>query len=125
MRVDLPDPDEPMIATNSPGSTLRLTPRRACTSTSPIANTRVTFSTLSTCSEDGTVANPRSEMRHRRTRGCAARTALLGGDDGVVSAEVAFEDLCIVLVLEAALDRQRGRLPVAQDPDTRRGCHAR
>ena len=35
--VDLPEPDAPMIATNSPGSTVSETPRSACTSTSPIA----------------------------------------------------------------------------------------
>ena len=35
MSVDLPEPDEPMMATNSPRSTVRLTPRSACTSTSP------------------------------------------------------------------------------------------
>ena len=34
--VDLPEPDGPMIATNSPGSMLKLTPRSAWTSMSPI-----------------------------------------------------------------------------------------
>ncbi len=33
--VDLPDPDEPMIATNSPCSTASETPRSASTSVSP------------------------------------------------------------------------------------------
>ena len=33
--VDLPDPDGPMIATNSPASTVRLTPRTAATSRLP------------------------------------------------------------------------------------------
>ena len=33
--VVLPEPDSPMIATNSPSSTAKLTPRSACTSTSP------------------------------------------------------------------------------------------
>ncbi len=31
MKVDLPDPDGPMTATNSPASTATLTPRSACT----------------------------------------------------------------------------------------------
>ncbi len=35
--VDLPEPDAPMMATNSPRATVSETPRRACTSTSPIA----------------------------------------------------------------------------------------
>ena len=36
MRVDFPEPDGPMIDTNSPGSRSTLTPRSACTLTSPI-----------------------------------------------------------------------------------------
>ena len=39
-----------MMATNSPRSTMRLTPRSACTSTSPTRYTRVTLSTLIVCS---------------------------------------------------------------------------
>ena len=34
--VDLPDPDGPMTATNSPAAMSTLTPRNACTSTSPM-----------------------------------------------------------------------------------------
>ena len=33
--VDLPEPDAPIIATNSPLFTDNVTPRNACTSTSP------------------------------------------------------------------------------------------
>ena len=36
MNVLLPDPEEPMIATNSPGATTSDTPSKARTSTSPI-----------------------------------------------------------------------------------------
>src|SRR5438874_6360529 len=36
MKVDLPEPDGPMIATNSPSSISSETPRRAWTITSPI-----------------------------------------------------------------------------------------
>ncbi len=36
MSVDLPEPEEPMIATNSPTSISRLTPRSAGTSMSPM-----------------------------------------------------------------------------------------
>src|SRR5262249_14303179 len=35
IRVDLPDPDAPIRARNSPSSTRRSTPASACTSTSP------------------------------------------------------------------------------------------
>ena len=41
--VDLPQPDGPMIATNSPGAMLNDTPRRAVTATSPMRWTRTTF----------------------------------------------------------------------------------
>ena len=34
--VDLPDPDGPMMATYSPEVMDRLTPRRACTTASPV-----------------------------------------------------------------------------------------
>ena len=34
MRVDLPEPEGPMTATNSPGSMVKLTPRNACTAIS-------------------------------------------------------------------------------------------
>ncbi len=37
MKVDFPEPDGPMMATNSPGSTSIETPSRARTSDSPIA----------------------------------------------------------------------------------------
>ena len=36
IRVDLPEPDGPMIATKSPCATSRSTPRRASTSTTPV-----------------------------------------------------------------------------------------
>src|SRR5690606_41882049 len=41
MSVDLPEPEGPTTATYSPGSTRRLTPRRACTTVSPIRYERV------------------------------------------------------------------------------------
>ncbi len=40
--VDLPEPDGPAMATNSPAAISRLTPRSARTSTSPIWKTLVT-----------------------------------------------------------------------------------
>ena len=35
MNVDLPEPDGPMIATNSPASIASVTPASACTTVSP------------------------------------------------------------------------------------------
>ena len=35
MQVDLPEPEGPMIATNSPAAISKETPRSACTATSP------------------------------------------------------------------------------------------
>ena len=66
--VDLPEPDEPMMATNSPGWTVRLMPRSASTLTSPTTNVRVTFSTLMTgCA----LQSLRAASRHH-LRGAAA-----------------------------------------------------
>ena len=48
MSVDLPEPEDPMMATNSPAHTVRFTPRSARTFTSPKANVRVTRSILMT-----------------------------------------------------------------------------
>ena len=36
MAVDLPEPDAPMMATNSPSSIEKLTPRRASKAASPV-----------------------------------------------------------------------------------------
>ena len=36
MSVDLPEPDGPMMATYSPGSMVKLTPRRAWISSAPM-----------------------------------------------------------------------------------------
>src|SRR4051812_3776410 len=47
IRVDLPDPDEPMIATDSPASTRSETPCRTGTSTSPRSYFLVTASSSS------------------------------------------------------------------------------
>ena len=42
--VDLPDPEDPMIATNSPGSITSLMPRKAWISTSPLTKVLLTSS---------------------------------------------------------------------------------
>ena len=36
MKVDFPDPEGPMMATNSPAAMETVTPRRASTATSPV-----------------------------------------------------------------------------------------
>ncbi len=41
--VDLPDPEGPMMATNSPFRMVRSTPRRACTVSEPITYCRSMF----------------------------------------------------------------------------------
>ncbi len=47
IRVDFPDPEAPMIATNSPLATVSETPRRASTRVSPMVNTlRMFFRTM-------------------------------------------------------------------------------
>lgn len=46
MSVDLPDPELPMIAMNSPASTEKLASFRAVTAVSPVPYTRVRCSTV-------------------------------------------------------------------------------
>ena len=66
--VDLPDPDEPMMATNSPCWTVRLIPRSASTLKSPSTKVRVRFSTLMTgcCQPDRCVLHRRVASKARR-----------------------------------------------------------
>jgi hypothetical protein len=80
MSVDLPEPEDPMMATNSPRSTTRLTPRSACTCMSPTTKIRVTFSTLSTGSGMG-VSVRVSEARRRHFRLAAIGAARFADDD--------------------------------------------
>ena len=53
MRVDLPEPDGPMMATYSPSSIVKLTPRRAATEMDPVRYTFVTRSSSMTRSRSG------------------------------------------------------------------------
>ena len=69
MKVDLPDPDGPVTATNSPGSTSRFTPRNACTFTSP-----TTYVFMRSWTEmTGMAASP--HPRHAAGRPAAAASA--------------------------------------------------
>jgi hypothetical protein len=53
IKVDLPEPEGPMIATISPQAILSERPLRACTSTSPILYTFVRFSAWMTQQFEG------------------------------------------------------------------------
>ena len=120
--VDLPDPDEPMMATNSPCPTVRLTPRSAWTVTSPRMNVRVTFSILRsvpaiaglcTASKRGL----RSAAAANPTRSRSGRE--LGDDDRVARVEVALDDFGETAVVEAQRDVDRDGRALAQHPDAR------
>ena len=58
MSVDLPEPDEPMMATNSPRSTTMLTPAKCVHLDVADEKVRVTFSTLMTGSGIARYAAP-------------------------------------------------------------------
>ena len=77
MSVDLPEPDGPMMATYSPWSMVRLTPRSAATEMDPVRYTLVTRSRSMTGSSAVTAGVPwggvimvtrRLGRRHRRLR---------------------------------------------------------
>src|SRR4051794_40415479 len=98
MRVDLPEPDDPMTATNSPGSTTRSMPRNAVTSMSPTAKVRVTSTTLMIgCVMALSPSPAASEAQGRHCRSAAGRRALLGGDQLLAGMEVAADDLGEIL----------------------------
>src|ERR1700690_3249422 len=120
MSVDLPDPDDPMMATNSPRSTTKLTPRSACTCTSPMTKVRVTFSILRTgsCMSSPWRPSPRASEARQWHRLTVARNVLLGDDDLVTGAEISLDDLGEILVLEPEHDRKRNRRAVTQHPET-------
>src|SRR5208282_4577123 len=105
--VDLPEPDEPMMATNSPGWTVRLMPRSASTLTSPMTNVRATSSTLITGSS---LADPRmalgtiSKARLQQTGLAARLTAAFGGDDLIAWMEIAADDFRKVVVAQTGND---------------------
>src|SRR5207342_2985644 len=75
MNVDLPDPEGPVTARNSPRSTSRFTPRNARTSTSPTTYVLTRFLTEMTLGIDvtGPVRRHRRGIRRRSFhRGCPA-----------------------------------------------------
>ena len=108
MSVDLPEPDEPMIATNSPDWTVRLIPRSASTLTSPRIKVRATFSTLMTgCVDFRAFARHRSTIskaRRRRSRLAAHLTAAFSSNDLIARVEIALDDLGEVVVIETGSD---------------------
>ena len=120
INVDLPEPDEPMMAINSPRRTVRLTPRSAWTVTSPRVKARVTSSILMIGSDiaglsRGIEAGLRSVAAPSLTGGLP--DVVFGGDDVVAWLEIAFDDLGEVAVVETQHNRQRNGLSVAQHPD--------
>ena len=112
--VDLPEPDEPMIATNSPRWTVRLTPRSASTSTSPMTKVRVTFSTLMTGCANSFLAALSDYHLTGAARQAPARLlaapAALGGDDPSPGWSSPCDDLGEVPVVEPGNDGDRDRL---------------
>ena len=72
MNVDLPDPDGPVTARNSPRSTSRSTPRNARTSTSPTTYVLTRFLTEMTVGMNLPASSrPAALTRHERIAGAA------------------------------------------------------
>src|SRR5947208_15767640 len=114
MRVDLPEPDAPMMATNSPASTSRETPARARTSTSPAWYTLVTLSIRMSGAPSITAPLQRAPERRRHV---GARRADSLGDQRVTLVQVPLGDFGDAAVGDAGAAGDRLRLPVAQHPD--------
>src|SRR2546428_8100525 len=114
MRVDLPEPDAHMMATNSPASTSSETPARARTSTSPAWYTLVTLSIRMRGAP--AIAAPLERSPERRRHVGARRVDGLG-DQRVTLVQVPLGDFGDAAVGDTGVDGDRLRLAVAQHPD--------
>src|SRR5262245_34395982 len=113
MSVDLPEPELPMIATSSPCSTSRLTPRSACTETSPWSYVFVRFLTSINMGH----LQEASEAVVAAARAFGLRSAGDADDDPLAFAEILRCDLGALAVGEADLHRHRRRLAAVELPD--------
>src|ERR1035437_9631943 len=66
-KVDFPEPDSPMIATNVPRSTVMVTPCKACTTTSPNRYVFLRFRTSMSADTYAFLRNSQSRHAARRT----------------------------------------------------------
>src|SRR6185437_10506007 len=112
------EPDEPMIATNSPRATSRLTPCSAFTSLSPITNDRVRSASRMTGSPTGVIGlEPERGAGGGAGSASGASRASLGGDHVIALLQRPRGDLGHIAVIDADLHRDRGWAPIAQHPD--------
>src|SRR5262245_24944441 len=116
MSVDLPEPDAPMMATNSPRSIRRLTPRSASTTTSPMRYDFARSSTSITTSDAGMAGLLRVSEAEGRARRLAAGggSAGLADDHALPRRECPAGDLHARAVVEPERDRHRLGPAVAQ-----------
>src|SRR5450432_4384065 len=116
--VDLPDPDEPMMATKAPLSTVRSTPRKAWTSTESSRKVRsIACSWIAgSAIAGGSAADARrgdpGGARLRRRPGAVRR-----GDHPIPDLEAAAGDLHVGVVVQPGADRHGLGPAVQQDPD--------
>src|SRR5690242_9283442 len=113
MRVDFPDPDAPMMATNDPRSTVRSMPLSATTSTSPTVNVRTRFSTLTMGPCIWFLAVTRKSSGLRRAGGGAiGRCTPFPDDHRIPRLDVAADDLGIGIILKTGRDIAQRRLAI-------------
>src|SRR3990172_5724792 len=114
MSVDLPDPDAPITAVNSPGATESETPRNAWTSTEPMVYRFVTSS--SRMRSMGFLQDP---AEGRRGAAPPARSRGSSGvrDDGVPGSQLALYDLGQRAVGDLGADAHWRGLLALQHPD--------
>src|SRR5215470_16600914 len=109
IKVDLPEPDAPIKARNSPSST--------CRSTSPRRYVRVTPSRSINARGIVLPASGLEEARCLTRAGSAFRGGRgLGDDDLIAFGELGLRDLRRGAVFEPDHERHRRRLAVAEDP---------
>src|SRR5262249_22241626 len=123
--VDLPEPDGPMMATNSPRAMSSDTPRRACTSMSPSVYTfrrsRMRMTGMLSCVisslpgprlAPARLAEAPADPGHATHSGRRWRAGLGAGDHHLVALGQAIGDGGLLIVAEPALDDAGRQLPV-------------
>ena len=129
INVDLPEPDGPMIASISPCSTVSETPRRACTSTSPMLYTLVMSLIAMTGPLFGSAMCPPSSVVLTECLLKLFETVGFANDDPIILRQ-AFADLAMLFIAQPKtnLDLLRAEIGLLLDKGPARlrsNCTAR
>ena len=119
MSVDLPEPDEPMMATNSPAFDREThAAQRMNVDVADVVGPRVRSHPDHRTSHDRSVGALRGS-KPRPRHGALSGVLLFGDDDAVIRFQLALDDFGVAIVVETDDDRDRHGLSVTKRPDFR------